>query len=328
MSDIVRYDQADGEILSAAQERFPLSHEPYAVLGAELGLVADEVYARTCRLRNVGAIRRIGAVIGTHAIGLERTLVALRVAPEAIDQAAAVVNAQPGVTHNYLRDAEYNMWFTVSARTAAELDHQIAQASAAPGVLAAMELPSVRTFKIAVLFDLGHGRPARRPRRRRPSHALSQSQRRVLDRVQHDVPVGTQPYVALACEIGVSEDDLLGELAALLETGWIRRFAALLNHRKLGFVANAMTVWRVPAEHTEETGRRMAEFPEVTHCYERRPAHGWPYSIYAMVHDRTRAGCARTVQRISAAVGIDDYRSVFSTRELKKCSLTLPWADV
>ncbi|MDP6347744.1 MAG: Lrp/AsnC family transcriptional regulator, partial [Dehalococcoidia bacterium] len=103
-----------------------------------------------------------------------------------------------------------------------------------------------------------------------------------------------------------------------LERGIMRRYAALLGHRKLGFRANAMICWEVSQERIEEVGLFMASSPAVTHCYERPTSAEWPYNLFTMVHAPSREECAGVIAELSDRVGMKEYTLLFSTRELKK----------
>ena len=98
----------------------------------------------------------------------------------------------------------------------------------------------------------------------------------------------------------------------------IRRFGATLRHRNSGFKANAMAVWQVPEDRIEDVGRAIAAFREVTHCYHRKPHADWPYNLYTMIHAATEARCREVAQILSRSVGLEDYRLLFSHRELKE----------
>ncbi|MBN1625536.1 MAG: Lrp/AsnC family transcriptional regulator, partial [Deltaproteobacteria bacterium] len=107
----------------------------------------------------------------------------------------------------------------------------------------------------------------------------------------------------------------------LIEEGVIRRFGATLYHQEAGFRSNAMVAWVVPEEKIEETGRVMAEFREVTHCYERRPQKDWKYNLYTMIHGDSRDECFEIALRISKNTGIHEFNLLFSEKEFKKSSM-------
>jgi DNA-binding Lrp family transcriptional regulator len=105
---------------------------------------------------------------------------------------------------------------------------------------------------------------------------------------------------------------------AFLETGQIRRYAAVLAHRNAGFVQNGMGVWKVPEERLDECGAAMAAFRGVSHCYQRPTYPDWEYNLFSMTHGRTKADCEAVLAAISAETGLTDYSVLYSTKEYKK----------
>ncbi len=138
-----------------------------------------------------------------------------------------------------------------------------------------------------------------------------------------DFPVTERPYEDMAKTMGASGRELMEELVLLRERGFIRRIAAVVSHRAVAYEGNAMVVWRADEDGIEKAGNIMAEFPEVSHCYERDTGGYWPYNLYTMVHGRTRQECLATIERMASHSGIGDYRVLFSTREFKKTSFTV-----
>ena len=151
---------------------------------------------------------------------------------------------------------------------------------------------------------------------------LTDLEKKVIASIQGDMPLVSRPYQVLAEEIGIAEQTLIETLQDLTERGIIRRFGATLRHQKSGFQANAMTAWQVAEERIEAVGRIMASFREVSHCYRRDPAEGWPYNLYTMIHGRDEQNCRDIARRMSAKAGVDTYTLLFSRRELKKISMT------
>ncbi len=146
-------------------------------------------------------------------------------------------------------------------------------------------------------------------------------EKRVIAALQGDLPVSSRPYREIAESIGVDEETVLSVLRALKEKGVIRRFGATLRHQKSGFNANAMVAWQVEEDLIDEAGMQIAGYDEVTHCYRRDPAPGWPYNLYTMVHARDESGCREIARKISEETGISSYTMLFSRRELKKTSM-------
>ncbi|WP_440954351.1 siroheme decarboxylase subunit beta [Methanosarcina sp. Mfa9] len=145
----------------------------------------------------------------------------------------------------------------------------------------------------------------------------------LLKLIQDGIPLTHSPFNGFASKLGISEQEVLDRLKKLRNEGKIRRFAASIGHRAIGITANAMCVWNVPEERIDEVGQIMAEFPEVTHCYERPRYPDWPYNLFTMVHSYTPDDCEKVAARISEATGIKDYTLLFSDREFKKTGVRL-----
>ncbi|MGB9905489.1 MAG: Lrp/AsnC family transcriptional regulator [Desulfotomaculales bacterium] len=150
---------------------------------------------------------------------------------------------------------------------------------------------------------------------------LNKLDRALVRELQEGLPLVKRPFLAIARKLQITEEEVLAKIEEFLANGVIRRFGAAVRHQDLGFVANAMVVWRVPPERTREVGQIMASFPEVTHCYERACPPGWPYNLYTVLHGRTEEECRAVAARLSAASGITDYQVLMSTAELKKSSM-------
>ena len=146
---------------------------------------------------------------------------------------------------------------------------------------------------------------------------------KIIKMTQNGIPLKKSPFADIASKLGISEQEVIDRLKKMQERDVIRRFGASIGHRDIGIVANAMCVWNVPDERTEEVGTIMAGFSEVTHCYERPRAPGWDYNLFAMVHSYTKEDCEEVAARISEATGIKDYKLLYSDREFKKTGVRL-----
>ncbi len=140
-------------ILNEIQRNFPISPRPYLALARRLKLREKEVMERVQRLKEAGIIRRIGASFRARAVGFSSTLCAAKVPPSSIDEFVRVVNTYPGVTHNYEREGEYNIWFTLIAPSRRRIEQIVAEISRRTGVREILNLPAEKTFKIAVDFN-------------------------------------------------------------------------------------------------------------------------------------------------------------------------------
>ena len=147
-------DEIDKKILNILQKEFPLEEQPFLIVGQRCSISEDETISRVQKMKDKGIIRRIGAVFDGAKLGRVSTLCAARVPEKKIENFVQVVNANKNVTHNYRRDNEYNIWFTVSAATAEELAAFLADVKEKTGVNDILDMQAVRTFKINASFDL------------------------------------------------------------------------------------------------------------------------------------------------------------------------------
>ncbi|MCE5212016.1 MAG: AsnC family transcriptional regulator [Deltaproteobacteria bacterium] len=147
-------DEIDKKILNILQKEFPLEEQPYLIVGERCGISEDETIRRVQKMKDEGIIRRIGAVFEGAKLGRVSTLCAARVPEEKIDSFVEVVNINKNVTHNYRRDHEYNIWFTVSAASAEELERFIQEVKEKTGINDILDMRAVRTFKINASFDM------------------------------------------------------------------------------------------------------------------------------------------------------------------------------
>jgi DNA-binding Lrp family transcriptional regulator len=327
----VPLDETDKRLMNLLQSSFPLDPEPYRLIAAEAGLEPDEVLARTGRLLDERIIREITPIFDTRALGYESMLVAARVDAENPQRAAAIVNSHPGVSHNYLRTHDFNLWFTIATPPDSELG--------LPGTLDVLmretgaesmrQLPTLTLFKINMNLEMEKGTEtlasavdASPPRELEPQpyddHDIA-----VIRALQGPMDPVERPYDAAARELGIEPEELLAHLGGMVERRILRRVAAILYHRRAGFSANGMGVWRVPEEEIMETGLRMASFRGISHCYQRPTYEDWPYSIFTMAHGRSKEECDAILDSIADECGIgpDDRATLYSSTEYKKVRL-------
>jgi DNA-binding Lrp family transcriptional regulator len=316
----------DRAVLARIQGECPFSPDPYADLARELGSTPEAVHDSVVRLRQGGVIRRIGGSFAAGGVGYTSTLVAARVDPERIEAAAAVASAFPEVTHNYERNAAFNLWFTVIAADRRRLDAVLDAVRQAPGVHDLHDLPARRLFKIRVDFAFAEGPaesalPAAAATPEPVCAALDGTDRRAIRLACGDLGLDRYPFRAWAAELDVPEADLLARLAAYRQRGAMRRFGAVIRHHAAGFTANGMSVWDVPDADVGFVCERLAACPEISHCYERPRFPGWPYNVFGMIHGRSREECLSVAIRVAEQTGLSDYDVLFSVREFKKTSM-------
>jgi DNA-binding Lrp family transcriptional regulator len=323
-------DAADAALLGVLQETVPFTERPFADLGKHCGLTEHETLARVKALKEGKVIRQISAIFDTRSLGYASSLVAARIAPEKLDAAVSIINSHPGVSHNYLRNHEFNLWYTIAVPPTSKLglEGTVDLLHRLSGAETTRLLPTLRLFKIGVRFDVegstkpdDQAAPAYTEANRRDAELLTAKEIEFVRVLQRDLPIIPEPFLAVANELGVSFEEAAAMHQRFLTNGRMRRFAAVLHHRKAGFGANAMGVWAGPQDDPEalrKLGETMAAFRAVSHCYQRPSYPDWPYNLFTMVHGKSEEECEQTLSAIAEATGISARHALYSTREFKK----------
>ncbi len=327
VSDSRIMDSSDKDILNLIQRGFPLEREPFTALGRDLGLTGNEVIRRIEALKKGKMIRQISAIFDTRVLGYESSLVAATIPKNKLNAGAKAVKSHPGVSHNYERDNAFNLWYTVAVPPDSRLGlegtvdvlHHISHAEKT------RILPTLKLFKIGVTLDMNKGATAKKEApaygesdRAGADRNVSEEDKAAIRALQEDIPLTPRPFDLWGREIGMDYDELIARAEDLQRRKIMRRFSAVLFHRKAGFRANAMGVWKVPEDRTEEVGNMFAQYQAVSHCYERPTYEDWPYSIFSMVHGRSVEECEAVLDAMSEESGIPERESLYSTREYKK----------
>jgi siroheme decarboxylase len=327
----VPLDEADKRLMNLLQSSFPLQPEPFALVAAEASLPVDEVKARTQRLLDERIIREITPIFDTRALGYSSMLVAAKVDSENPQRAARIVNSHPGVSHNYLRTHDFNLWFTIACPPDSELglEGTLEALMRETGAESMRQLPTLTLFKINMNLEMEGGTEAlaaaidAAPPRELEAQPYDETDVAVIRALQGPMQVVDRPYDAAASAAGMPPDAFLDHLRGMVERKLLRRVAAILYHRRAGFSANGMGVWKVPEDEILETGRRMAAFRGISHCYQRPTYPDWPYSVFTMAHGRSKPECDAILDSIAAECGIAeaDRATLYSSTEYKKVRL-------
>jgi siroheme decarboxylase len=314
-------DDLDRLLLNEVQGDFPLVERPFLTLAGRLGIEEDHVIARLEAARGSGLLRHLSGIFDVYRIGYRSTLVAMSIPDRCLDQAAAVISAHPGVSHNYGRDHRFNLWFVLAVPRTSDIDAIIDDLARRAGATRTINLPALTLYKIDVEFDMvgGSGNMNRRNGQRNlPRRELNREEIETIRLLQEDLPLVSEPFSSSAQALGVTAQELLNRLSAMKEEGIMRRFAGVLRHREAGFLANGMVCWIVPEERAEEVGTAFAGHPQVSHCYKRPTYHDWPYSTFTMVHAHERAECESVAAELARMTGISEYAILYSHTEYKK----------
>ena len=322
-------DDADRRLLNLMQGSFPLEPRPYRSVAEAAGTSEEHAISRVSELIAERIIRQVTPIFDTRALGYDSMLVAAKVDPENPHRAARVVNAHPGVSHNYLRNHDFNLWFTIATEPDSKLglDGTLDLLAAEAGAESMRKLPTLKLFKIRMDLEmegdtkaLASPAVAEEPAEMEPQ-PYDDFDVAVIRALQGDMPVVPEPFEPAAKSLGISQDKLLEHLDGMRERRLLRRVAAILFHRRAGFSANGMGVWKVPESEVLETGKRMAAFRGISHCYERPTYDDWPYSVFTMAHGRSKEECDAILDAIAAETGITERATLYSSTEFKKIRL-------
>jgi siroheme decarboxylase len=325
----IALDEVDKRLLNLMQGSFPIATRPYQHVAAKAGIEEQEAIARVLHLISERIIRQVTPIFDTRALGYSSMLVAAKVDPENPWRAANVINEHPGVSHNYLRNHEFNIWFTIATEPDSRLglDGTLQTLARLAGAESIRQLPTLRLFKIRMDLEMEGGTEdlAKAVEVAPPAETDPQPYDEfdvaVIRALQGDMPVIPEPYGPAAVELGISQERLLEHLAGMQERRLLRRVAAILFHRRAGFSANGMGVWKVPDERVMDLGPRMAAFRGISHCYQRPTYEDWPYSIFTMAHGRSKEQCDAILDSIAAQTGVTGRATLYSSTEFKKIRL-------
>jgi DNA-binding Lrp family transcriptional regulator len=326
----VALDDVDRRLLNLMQGSFPIAARPYRHVAELGGLDEIEVMTRVQHLLDKRIIRQVTPIFDTRALGYSSMLVAAKVDPEHPHRAAQVINAHPGVSHNYLRNHEFNLWFTIATEPDSRLglEGTLEVLAREAGAQSVRQLPTLKLFKIRMDLEMEGDTRALARAAQVPNDPIELDPQpyderdiAVIRALQGDMAVCEQPYAAAAAALGMTQERLLDHLAGMQERGLLRRVAAILYHRRAGFSANGMGVWKVPDEQILQIGRRMAAVRGISHCYQRPTYEDWPYSVFTMAHGRSKQECDAILDAIAEQTGIRERATLYSSTEFKKIRL-------
>jgi siroheme decarboxylase len=322
-------DELDKRLLNLMQGSFPITRRPYEQVAARAGISEQDVIRRVQELIDERIIRQVTPIFDTRALGYSSMLVAAKVDPENPWRAASVINEHPGVSHNYLRSHEFNIWFTIATEPESPLglEATLEVLGREAGAESIRQLPTLKLFKIRMDLEMEGDTDALAkavevaPPAETERQPYDEFDVAVIRATQGDMPVVEEPYGPAAEQLNIPQERLLEHLEGMQQRRLLRRVAAILFHRRAGFSANGMGVWKVPDERITELGPRMAAFRGISHCYQRPTYQDWPYSIFTMAHGRSKEECDAILDSIAAETGISDRATLYSSTEFKKIRL-------
>lgn len=312
----------DKRFLKEIQNNFPVTQRPFLELGKKLSMSEEEVISTLKQYRKKRVLRYVGAVFDSKMLGVRSSLIGMEVPRTRINKVSAVINSFPQISHNYLRDSKYNMWFTVSSSGEKKLAALIKDIKRKTRVIDLLDLPTRRVFKIDARFDLGVKKTSSVKKEKKRILMPGFDKRFVIE-LNKPVRLISRPFVQIAKRLGLSEEEVIRSLKRYKDAGLLRRFGAILDHNRVGFKTNALVVWKIPQKSLKSSVAVFRRAPQISHCYQRKAYKNWPYNIYTMLHCSDKKTCLRLVDEISGMIGADDLKILFTKKELKKTKIDL-----
>jgi DNA-binding Lrp family transcriptional regulator len=317
-------DTLDKEILNEIQWIFPLVSKPYHEIAKKFDISTDVVKKRLTNLKQTGILRQLSAIFDTRRLGYKSSLVALEIEPDKLDYVAHQINRHPGVSHNYERNHQFNLWFTLAVPPGFDLKTEVDKFSKLEGIKKIRLLPTIQLFKIGVKLDMidekkHEVKPTEEKKKiNYVKFVPTEKDKEFIRELQKDLEIVDRPFLNTAQKLGITEEELFQKLKHYEDIGVMRRFAAILRHRDAGFIANGMIVWKVPDDRITEVGETLGSFPQVSHCYQRPVYNDWPYNVFSMIHCKSKDEAKNMAKEIQKVIHVDEYNILFSAREFKK----------
>lgn len=312
------------QLIKHIEIAFPLTKRPYEALAHTLNTTEDEVIHSLEALKRNNSIRSIAGIFDAKSLGYTSGLVAFKVPREHIERAVSVINPLPGVSHNYLRNGDYNVWFTLALHGSTDFTAFVASLARESNADTFNIFHSVRMVKLSARFS------ADNDIRVHDTHAsLKRSARTIAvdDRVknavkvlQYDLPLVSEPFSRIAAlkHIPADPDEVLSIGGQLLQAGVMRSYRAVVRHHTFGFIANAMTVWKPNSQQMDSVLQQFSNEKAISHLYVREAYdQTWEYPVFAMIHAKSEEELSGIIGRLHASAQCD-YRCYRSLQEFKK----------
>lgn len=324
----------EAKLIYELQCGLPIVPRPYAEIAEKLGRLNEEnvlEFVKHCYV--TGRARCLRGVFDLSSLGYESALCAVRIPRSDLTERADTLGPFSAITHCYERrclpkDANGvvlkdlpNLWFTYTALKPG-FDAEIEKVAECLAPYSLSVFPAIRQFKIQVIFDTrkeSDGRPTLPKLKSKPSIVFSDKQKKVVKALK-DIPVVAMPFERIALSCGVDHGYLLSLLKEWKNSGVLRRVGLIMHHRRIGFKANGMAVWKVGEGDIADVGAELARDPSITHCYERRTSEVFPYNLYAMMHAGDWETLNSLYDSVSKKLNLKDGLLFRSECEYKKTS--------
>ncbi len=315
--------EKEKKLIQLLQREFPLLSAPFLHLANQIGLKEEEVLEILQRWQEEGKLRQISAIFNPSYFRHKSSLFAFKVPEEKLKKAIEIINRHPGVSHNYLRNHAYNLWFTLVVPPEKDLLAEVEALFKESEASDYLYLPILKVFKIAVIFeqDTNGMEQDITLSKEEGAFEFTERDRFFVKILQEPLPLISQPFKKLADTFNISEKEIFDWLKEMKKRGALRRFAGLFKQHKLGFRKNIMVAWLVPQSKLEKVAQELSSLNFITHCYLRQSYPHFPYNLYTMCHFKEDG--LEIIQNLAKGLHISEYLPLETLKELKKIRLKL-----
>ena len=316
--------EARRALLKLLQREFPLTKRPFLAISRKVGLKEKELITILKNWESEGRLRQISAIFNPEKFGHKSSLFAIKVSAEKLSLAVERINSHPGVSHNYLRNHEYNLWFTLVVSQGKNLLDEARKLAADLADNGLLYLPITKKYKISVVFGVENDEEE--SVEDKGDFNFTEEDVKFVKVLQEPLPLVKEPFSVKTEELNCGVEEIFVWLKRMKKTGALRRFGALFKHQRLGYKHNVMVVWQVEGERVDEVAKVLSKIPEITHCYLRKSYPEFPYNLYTMCHFKEE-NFYEKIESWAKALGIKEYLPLKTLKELKKVRLKLFYED-
>ncbi len=319
----MEFSEKEALILNRLQKGIPAISEPFLEIAEETGMSEDEVLKIVSRLKENKIIRNISGIFDGKKLGYFLSLVAFEVPDDRVDLAASVINLHPGVSHNYLRNHRYNIWFTLAGENEEDFYRAVSILAFKSGAVDSLILRNEKLLKIGVFLNIGESENDSGFTQVHSTGTINygnpdETMKEAVLLLQNDLPLERKPFqkIAVNGKYIHGEKQLLSYFSEFLAAGVMKRYAAVLKHRSAGYTSNAMTAWKIDMKTDFEL---FIQEGAISHLYLRTVYPGrWEHPLFAMIHAKSEDELKDIINRLSTKSGIKDYLALSSLKEFKK----------
>ncbi|MCL1865302.1 MAG: Lrp/AsnC family transcriptional regulator [Spirochaetes bacterium] len=325
---MTEFTDREALILNRVQKGIPCVGKPFLEIGNDTGCSEDEVLDTLTHLKEKGVIRNISGIFEGEKLGYYLSLVAFEIPKEKIEEAATIINSHPGVSHNYLRDHRYNIWFTLAEEDKDSFNKTVSILASKSSALDFLILRNEKLLKLGVYLNIeskdnkdnkdNFDNVTTHKEAGLNFDSFDEMSREAVLLLQNDLPIDKNPFknILESGKVLHDEEQLLSYFSKFIAAGIMRRYAAVLKHRSAGYKTNAMTAWKPNDLSNTDC---FKESKSVSHLYFRTIHPGrWEYPLFAMIHAKSDEELKSVIDELSDKSGIKDFLVLSSIKEFKK----------